>query len=109
MIRTGQQDRNSIRDARQVWINGEHMPDVTTHPMFKPLVDIRARIHDMAHEAQHAAVMAYIGETSPPQVFAQSPSYANLTAVYRNFNWHEPLRVVDRSTGLSDLVRQRKR
>ena len=43
MIRTGEQYRDSIRDGRQVWINGERVKDVTTHPMFKPIVDIRAR------------------------------------------------------------------
>jgi 4-hydroxyphenylacetate 3-monooxygenase len=59
MIRTGQQYRDSIRDGRQVWINGERVRDVPTHPMFQPLVDIRARIYDMAHEAAHAAVMTY--------------------------------------------------
>src|SRR5580698_6828855 len=59
MIRTGQQYRDSIRDGRQVWVNGERVRDVSTHPMFKPLVDVRARIHDMAHEAEHAPVMAY--------------------------------------------------
>ena len=55
MIRNGQQYRDSIRDGRQVWINGERVRDVTVHPMFRPLVDIRARIYDMAHEAAHAA------------------------------------------------------
>ncbi|HSZ90749.1 MAG TPA: 4-hydroxyphenylacetate 3-hydroxylase family protein [Acetobacteraceae bacterium] len=59
MIRTGQQYKDSIRDGRQVWINGERVRDIASHPMFKPLVDIRARIHDMAHEAEHASVMAY--------------------------------------------------
>ena len=59
MIRTGQQYRDSIRDDRQVWINGERVRDVPAHPMFKPLVDIRARIYDMAHEVEHAAVMTY--------------------------------------------------
>src|SRR6202012_4124206 len=62
MIRTGEQYRDSIRDGRQVWINGERVKDVTTHPMFKPIVDIRARIHDMAHEAQHAPMITYIAE-----------------------------------------------
>jgi 4-hydroxyphenylacetate 3-monooxygenase len=62
MIRTGQQYRDSIRDGRQVWINGERVPDVTTHPMFKPLVDIRARIYDMAHEPDYAPIMAYTAE-----------------------------------------------
>ena len=59
MIRTGQQYRDSIRDGRQVWINGERVKDVTTHPMFKPLVDIRARIYDMQHEEKSRAVMTY--------------------------------------------------
>ncbi len=31
MIRTGQQYRDSIRDGRMVWVNGERVRDVTTH------------------------------------------------------------------------------
>jgi 4-hydroxyphenylacetate 3-monooxygenase len=62
MIRTGQQYRDSIRDGRQVWVNGERVRDVTTHPMFKPLVDIRARIYDMQHEPEHAQTMSYRDE-----------------------------------------------
>jgi 4-hydroxyphenylacetate 3-monooxygenase len=62
MIRTGQQYRDSIRDGRQVWINGERVQDVTTHRMLKPLVDIRARIYDMQHEAQFAEAMTYRDE-----------------------------------------------
>ena len=66
MIRNGQQYRDSIRDGRQVWINGERVRDVASHTMFKPLVDIRARIYDMAHEAEHAPVMAYRAESGEP-------------------------------------------
>ncbi|MEA3091391.1 MAG: 4-hydroxyphenylacetate 3-monooxygenase, partial [Caballeronia sp.] len=62
MIRTGEQYRDSIRDGRQVWINGERVNDVTTHPMFKPIVDIRARIYDMAHEKATQGVMSYVDE-----------------------------------------------
>ena len=51
MIRTGEQFRDSLRDGREVWMNGERIKDVTRHPAFKPLVDIRARIYDMQHEA----------------------------------------------------------
>ena len=50
MIRTGVEYRESIRDGREVWIDGERVDDVTTHPAFKPIVDVRARIYDMAHE-----------------------------------------------------------
>jgi 4-hydroxyphenylacetate 3-monooxygenase len=57
MIRTGEQYRHSIRDGRQVFVNGERVADVTRHPMFKPLVDIRARIYDMQHDPATRAVM----------------------------------------------------
>lgn len=59
MIRTGEQYIESIRDGREVYINGDRVQDVPTHPMFKPLVDIRARIYDMQHEAKTAPVMTY--------------------------------------------------
>lgn len=59
MIRTGQEYRESIRDGREVYINGERVEDVTTHPMFKPLVDVRARIYDMQHEEATRSVMTY--------------------------------------------------
>jgi 4-hydroxyphenylacetate 3-monooxygenase len=57
MIRTGQEYRDSIRDGRRIWVNGERVNDVTTHPQFKPLVDIRARIFDMQHEEAHRDIM----------------------------------------------------
>ena len=50
MIRTGQEYLASLRDGREVYINGTRVKDVSTHPMFKPLVDIRARIYDMQHD-----------------------------------------------------------
>ena len=59
MIRTGAQYRDSIRDGREVWMNGERVPDVSTHPMFAPIVDIRARIFDLAHDAATRDVMSY--------------------------------------------------
>jgi 4-hydroxyphenylacetate 3-monooxygenase len=38
------------------------------------------------------------------QLFAQSAPFANLAAVYRNFNWDGPLTFVQKSAGLSDRV-----
>ena len=49
MIRTGKQYLASISDSRQVYIDGERVRDLASHPMFKPLIDIRARIYDMQH------------------------------------------------------------
>src|SRR5260221_12624783 len=59
MLRTGEQYRDSLRDGRQVWINGEKIADVTRHPALKPIVDIRARIYDMAHEQGSKEIMSY--------------------------------------------------
>lgn len=59
MIRTGAQYIESIRDGREVHINGERVRDVPSHPMFKPLVDIRARIYDMQWEARTRDVMTF--------------------------------------------------
>ena len=59
MIRTAAEYLDSIRDGRQVWINGEKVHDVPTHPMFKPVVDIRARIYEMQHDAATRHVMTY--------------------------------------------------
>ncbi|MFG2657752.1 4-hydroxyphenylacetate 3-hydroxylase family protein [Streptomyces sp. NPDC048425] len=64
MIRTGDQYRESIRDGRDVWMNGEKVTDVTTHPAFKPLVDIRARIYDMAHDPSTRDSMTYTDEST---------------------------------------------
>ena len=57
MIRTGEEYRDSIRDNRDVYVNGEKVKDVTSHPHFKPIVDIRARIFDMQHDEATKDIM----------------------------------------------------
>ena len=57
MIRTGEEYKDSIRDNREVYMDGQRVKDVTAHPMFKPLIDIRARIYDMAHDPDTRDVM----------------------------------------------------
>src|SRR5271168_811694 len=59
MIRTGQQYLDSIRDGREVYIDGERVKDVTRNPMLKPLIDIRARIYDMQHEAATRGLLSF--------------------------------------------------
>ncbi len=59
MIRTGEEYKESLADGREVWIDGERVSDVATHPAFKPIVEVRARIYDLAHEAGTAATMTY--------------------------------------------------
>src|ERR1700726_4396635 len=59
MIRTGTQYLDSIRDGREVYIDGERVKDVTRNPMLKPLIDIRARIYDLQHESATRPILAY--------------------------------------------------
>jgi 4-hydroxyphenylacetate 3-monooxygenase len=59
MIRTGSQYLDSIRDGREVYINGARVKDVTQHAMMKPLIDIRARIYDMQHADRSRELLAY--------------------------------------------------
>ncbi len=59
MIRNGSEYRDSIRDGREVWIDGERVGDVPTHPMLKPIVDVRARIYDMQHDPLTRDQMTY--------------------------------------------------
>jgi 4-hydroxyphenylacetate 3-monooxygenase len=60
MIRTGDDYRHSLRDGRDVWINGERVDDVSAHRQIKPIVDVRVRIYDMQHdpETQDAMTIA---------------------------------------------------
>ncbi|MFV1589902.1 4-hydroxyphenylacetate 3-hydroxylase family protein [Phaeobacter sp. JH20_39] len=57
MIRTGEQYRDSIRGSRDIYVNGERVKDVTTHPQFQPLIDVRARLYDLQHEADSACIL----------------------------------------------------
>ena len=48
----------------------------------------------------------YAGHRLTFQLFAQSPPFAHLAAVWRNFGWDGPLAFVKKSAGLSDRVMQ---
>jgi 4-hydroxyphenylacetate 3-monooxygenase len=51
----------------------------------------------------------YAGHRLTFQLFAQSPPFAHLAAVYRNFDWSEPLRFTKEAAGLSDQVYGRQK
>ena len=89
MLRTGDEYRESIRDGRRVFINGERVEDVPSHPMFKPLVDIRARIYDMAHEKAFRDVMAYTYETTGQR------NAIGLKLPFTQEDWRDKRRAVD--------------
>ena len=93
MIRTGDEYRASLRDGREVWIAGERVGDVTTHPMFQPLVDIRARIYDMQHDPATADVMTYVDDDIGERCAI------GLKLPHTQQDWHDKRRVDRRRDG----------
>ena len=61
-LMTAEQYRESLRDGRQVWVSGEKVEDVATHPALKPMVDAIARIYDMHHDPKTRDLMTYTRE-----------------------------------------------
>ena len=59
MSRTGRQYIESLRDDRVVFVDGERVKDVTTHPGFAGPVAAIARLYDIAASPEHREVMTY--------------------------------------------------
>jgi 4-hydroxyphenylacetate 3-monooxygenase len=51
-ILTGDQYLASLRDGREVWIDGERVADVTSHPAFRNAARSIARLYDAMHDPQ---------------------------------------------------------
>ena len=64
MLRTGKDYIESLRNGREVWIDGEQVQDVPAHPAFAPVVNVRARIYDLAREAGTKDLLTYVDDQS---------------------------------------------
>src|SRR5262249_42248709 len=47
---TGREYLESLRDGREIYIYGERVPDVTTHPAFRNAARTIARLYDALHD-----------------------------------------------------------
>ena len=47
---TSQEYLDSLKDGREIWIYGERVKDVTTHPAFRNTVHMLARLYDALHD-----------------------------------------------------------
>jgi aromatic ring hydroxylase len=54
---TGEEYIESLRDSREVWIYGERVKDVTTHPAFRNPVRMVARLYDALHNPEKKDVL----------------------------------------------------
>jgi 4-hydroxyphenylacetate 3-monooxygenase len=62
-IRTGAAFLESLRDSRQIWIDGERISDVTRDPRFAAARTV-AELNDMQHDTALHATMTYKSPTS---------------------------------------------
>ncbi|MGZ4140734.1 MAG: 4-hydroxyphenylacetate 3-hydroxylase family protein, partial [Actinomycetota bacterium] len=53
----------SLRDGREVWIYGEKVDDVTTHPAFRNSARSVARLYDALHDPAHKDVLTVETDT----------------------------------------------
>jgi 4-hydroxyphenylacetate 3-monooxygenase oxygenase component len=58
----GKRYLESLRDGRQIWVNGEKIADVATHPLFRGLCQEMARLYDLQHDQATRDVMTFVNE-----------------------------------------------
>src|SRR5438093_4373972 len=54
---TGKQFLESLRDEREVYVYGERVKDVTTHPAFRNAARSIARLYDALHDPKQQGVL----------------------------------------------------
>jgi len=60
---TGAEYLESIRDGREIWIYGERVKDVTTHPAFRNTVRMIARLYDALHDPARKETLTIATDT----------------------------------------------
>src|SRR5438128_7576996 len=53
---TGEEYIESLRDGREIYIYGERVKDVTTHPAFRNTVRMLARLYDALHDERKSVL-----------------------------------------------------
>ncbi|SVE39272.1 uncharacterized protein METZ01_LOCUS492126, partial [marine metagenome] len=56
--------KESLRDGREVWLDGEIVKDVTTHPAFASTIDELARIYELQHTDEYRDQMTFVSPES---------------------------------------------
>ena len=54
---TGAEYLESLRDGREIWIYGERVKDVTTHPAFRNTARMIARLYDALHDPAKKSIL----------------------------------------------------
>jgi 4-hydroxyphenylacetate 3-monooxygenase len=60
---TGEEYLESLRDGREIWLYGERVKDVTTHPGFRNTARMVARLYDAMHDPKYKDVLTTATDT----------------------------------------------
>lgn len=63
-VRTGEQYLSGLRDGREIWLEGERLEDVTTHPKTARMAKTLAGIYDLQHTPENFQRMTFKSPTS---------------------------------------------
>ena len=63
-VRTGEQYLNGLRDGREIWLEGELLDDVTTHPKTARMAKTLACIYDLQHSPENFKRMTFESPTT---------------------------------------------
>lgn len=83
MTRTGSQYLDSLRDGRQVWLDGELVRDVTNHPAFQNTARSIAELYDLTHDPGLVDVLTVRGDdgsTREHRAYRIPENYEDLVA-----------------------------
>ncbi|WP_331760410.1 MULTISPECIES: 4-hydroxyphenylacetate 3-hydroxylase family protein [unclassified Streptomyces] len=61
-MRTGDQYLESLRDGRVVWVGGDRIDDITTHPKTRAAARSFAKFYDLHHEPEMQDVMTFVDD-----------------------------------------------
>src|SRR5215831_5831434 len=93
-MKTGSDHLRSLRDGREVYIHGEKVADVTTHPAFRNSVGSAAHLYDFQSLPENIEKLTFVSPTSGDRVSRawQLPlSYEDLVVGGEAFRFHGPL------------------
>ncbi len=63
-VRTGEQYLSGLRDGREIWLEGERLNDVTTHPKTARMARTVAGVYDLQHMPENHERMTFKSPTS---------------------------------------------
>jgi len=93
---TGKRYLESLRDGREVWLDGRRVDDVTTHPAFRDMIRALAHVYDLQNSDAYREQMTYVDPESGvrtslswliPQTLAESARKRRNSQLWNLLTW----------------------